>query len=527
MKKFFKNLAVASLAIAGILVSSCTIEDIKTAFEPTNAVATISVTAIDVLHGNADVSTDSELKLEASSTANCVIKTEGNKIIIEGAPALQEQTVTINAEYKGNTGKTTVSVPSLRAGGTATIPATVIVGTVQEKEAVANATVQVSVWDNVSGKDVTSEATYSYSGAPSDCTAKEGDAKGSYIISREGGISAFKLEVTATYGGNSNKTTVEIGDISEGDTKTYVASIEVGTAPEPVKTPAVAKINVKVVDGTLQKDVTEESTIDAKFVGEEPKESLTKEGNLITVTAGESLELKNVGILITAKYEEFEGETVVTIAKVPEGGVIDYTATVIIKNPAEYVPVKVSEKVTDVKVGTLKSTHGLHTYTHDYSHATTGHGHGTGEWLYNETEFILETTIDYENEYGTMNSYEIEFTPDTTPSDMAMVNYLYEALKGKEIVKEPAQLQIRVSAFAMYSAFCTKTTKAHKYNIIRRESGKDDVLVGIVTVYTVSTQAEYCEAAIPGHEGHYVHGHGHDDIHGYSSNAGGGIFFVE
>lgn len=523
MKKFIKNLAVASLAIAGILVSSCKVEDIKTRFEPTNAVATILVTAIDVLHDNADVSTDSELKLEASSTANCVIKIEGNKIIIEGAPTLQEQTVTINAEYKGNTGKTTVSVPSLRAGGTATIPATVIVGSVQN---VANATVQVSVWDNVSGKDVTSEATYSYSGVPDDCTVKEGEAKGSYIISRKGGISTFKLEVTATYGGNSNKTTVEIGNISEGDTKTYVASIKVGTAPEPVKTPAVAKIHVTVVDGTLQKDVTKESTIDAEFVGEEPKESLKKEGNVIIVTAGESLELKNVDILIKATYKEFEGETYVEITEVLEGVEADYTATIIIKNPAKYIPVKVSDEVVDVKVGTLISTHGLHTYTHDYSHATTGHGHGTGEWLYNESEFILETTIDYENEYGTIGA-STEFAPGHTAADMKMVMYYEEALYGKKAVKEPAQLQITVSAFAMYSAFCTKTYTTTTYDIIRRESGKDDVLAGTVKVLTVSTQAEYCEAAIPGHEGHYVHGHGHDDIHGYSSNAGGGIIFAE
>lgn len=522
MKKFIKNLAVASLAIAGILVSSCKVEDISTTFEATKAVATITVTALNALDGNADITNDPNLKLTASSTANTVISINGNVLTIEGGPALQAQTVTISGEYKGNEGKTTVNVNSLLAGGQASYAATVVVGTAPV--AVATATVQVSVWDNVSGKDVTKEATYSYSGVPSGYTVDE--TKGSYIITCKDGISAFNFEVTATYGGNSNKATVAIDNIAQADTKAYKASIAVGTTPEPVKTPAVAKIHVAVVDGTFQKDVTDGSEIKAEFIGESPKESLKTVGNVVTVTAGESLELKNVGVLITAKYKEFEGETEFEITEVLEGVVADYTATVIIKNPAKYFPEKVSEEVIDVKVGKFYSTHNLHTYSHDYSHATTGHGHGTGEWLYNESEFILNTTVDYENEYGTIGTSP-EFARGCTAADMKMVMYYGDALYGKKAVKEPAQLKIKVSAFAMYSAFCTKTHTSTTYNIIRREEGKDDVLAGTVKVFTIATQAEYCEAAIPGHDGHYHYGHGHDDIHGYSSNAGGGIIFAE
>lgn len=522
MKKFFKNLAFASLAIAGILVSSCKIEDINTTFQPTNAVATITVTALDALNANLNITNDPELKLSASSTANVVIEQSGNVFSIKGAPALPEQTVTISADYKGETASSTVKINSLLAGGQASYAATVVVGTAPV--AVATATVQVSVWDNVSGKDVTAEATYSYSGVPSGYSVDE--TKGSYIITCKDGISAFNFEVTATYGGNSNKATVAIGNIAQADTKAYKASIAVGQTPEPVKTPAVAKIHVTVVDGTLQKDVTDGSEIKAEFIGESPKESLKTVGNVVTVTAGESLELKNVGVLITAKYQEFEGETEFEITEVLEGVVADYTATIIIKNPAKYFPEKVSEEVTKVDVGTFFSTHGLHTYTHDYSHATTGHGHGTGEWLYNESEFILNTTVDFENEYGTIGT-STKFASGCTATDMKMVVYYGEALYGKQAVKEPAQLKIKVSAFAMYSAFCTKTHTSTTYNIIRREEGKDDVLVGTVKVLTIATQAEYCEAAIPGHDGHYHYGHGHDDVHGYSSNAGGGIIFAE
>lgn len=522
MKKLFQTLALVSLATAGMIVSSCEVENINTTFEPSKAVATITVTALNALDGNADITNDPNLKLTASSTANTVISINGNVLTIEGGPALQAQTVTISGEYKGNEGKTTVSVNSLLAGGQASYAATVVVGTAPV--AVATATVQVSVWDNVSGKDVTAEATYSYSGVPSGYTVDE--TKGSYIITCKDGISAFNFEVTATYGGNSNKATVAIGNIAQAETKAYKASIAVGQTPEPVKTPAVAKIHVTVVDGTLQKDVTDGSEIKAEFIGESPKESLKIVGNVVTVTAGESLELKNVGVLITAKYKEFEGETEFEITEVLEGVVADYTATVIIKNPAKYFPEKVSEEVIKVDVGTFFSTHGLHTYSHDYSHATTGHGHGTGEWLYNESEFILNTTVDYENEYGTIGT-STEFAPGCTAADMKMIVYYGDALYGKKAVKEPAQLEIKVSAFAMYSVFCTKTQTLTTYNIIRREEGKDDVLVGTVKVLTIATQAEYCEAAIPGHSGHYHYGHGHDDVHGYSSNAGGGIFWNE
>ena len=129
MKKFIKNLAVASLAIAGILVSSCKVEDINTTFEATKAVATITVTALNALGGNADITNDPNLKLTASSTANTVISINGNVLTIEGGPALQAQTVTIDGEYNGHKGQTTVSVNSLLAGGQASYAATVVVGT--------------------------------------------------------------------------------------------------------------------------------------------------------------------------------------------------------------------------------------------------------------------------------------------------------------------------------------------------------------------------------------------------------------
>lgn len=328
MKKFFQNLALASLVITGILVSSCQVEDIQTTFEPSNAVATITVTVIDASHANADVSHSSDLRLEASSTANCIIKISGNELTIEGGPALQKQDVTITAFYEDLSGKTTKTVNSLLAGGKAS----------------------------------------------------------------------------------------------------YDATILVGTAPSP--------------------------------------------------------------------------------------------------SGAKYFAIEQGIEIKDVKVGTFTSSHGLHTYTHDYSHATTGYGFGEGKWLYNESEFILKTSVVYENEHGTIG-VSTEFAEGHTVEDMKNVMYYSEALYGKKAVKESEPYEIKVSAFAMYSAFCTKTSLCTTYDIIRREEGKDDFIAGKVRVITVETQIEYCEAAIPGHEGHYHYGHGHDDIHGYSSNAGGGIVFAD
>lgn len=522
MKKFIKNLAVASLAIAGILVSSCKVEDIKTTFEATKAVATITVTAKDALHGNADISTNPALNLTASSNANCVISKNGNVFTIEGAPALQAQTVTITGEYNGNEGKTTVDVNSLLAGGESFYGATVLIGT--PVHAVASAHVQISVWDNESEKEVTADATFKTEGAPSTCTVKEGETKGSFVITSDEAIAAFDLKVTATYKNATGNATVKVGNVAVGDSKSYVGAIALGEAK---KVPAIAHIPVVVIDGLLEEDVTADAEITAKLA-DDSKATWEYNKGVITITAGPDLKIAAQTVAITAVCDSLSETVNIELSEIPEGSDVKWDpAVIILKNPARYYPILVDE-TTEVTFGTFKSDFNQHLYTHDYSHEYThdyGHSHVSGYWMYNETEFILNTYVRYDKQFGTKGQ-ECDMSEAHTPADVAMVLYYAEALQTPWTFEEEI-LDVTVSAFARYSAFGTKITTTLVYDVMRVEDGKDDVVVGTITLTNVATQAEYCEAAMPGHEGHYHYGHGHDDIHGYSSNAGGGIIFAE
>ena len=516
MKKFFKNLAVASLAIAGILVSSCKIEDIKTTFEPQAAVATITVTAKDVLHGDAIINNP---VLKASSTSNCVIKIEGNQIKIEGTPALQEQTVTITAEYNGNTGSTTVEIEAVSAGGLLSKGATVLVG-----KSLATAHVQIAVYDNESEKDVTADATFKAEGAPSTCTVKE-EGEGSYVITSEEAIAAFDFKVTATYNGATGDATVKVGDVLVGRSRSFVGAISLGEAK---KVPAKVNIRVAVIDGLLEEDITDDAEISAKLA-DDSNATVDAKGCVVTITAGSDLKIAAQTVAITAKYEDLDETVNVELSEIAEGTVLEleHPVVIILKNPAKYYPKKVSE-TTEVKFGEFLSTHNLPHYTHDYSHELThdyGHSHVPGNWLYNETEFILETTVEYDKMFGTQK-HDVDCGKAETSADLAMVLYFAEALQTPWVCEKDI-LNVRVSAYARYSAFGTKITTTLVYDVLRVESDKDDVVVGTITLTNIATKAEYCEAAIPGHEGHYHFGHGHDDIHGYSSNAGGGIIFAE
>ena len=512
MKKFFKMLSVIGMTVIGAIVSSCQVEDINTTFVPKNAVAEILVTTFDVSTGT-DITGKTDLVLSASSTANNPISISGNLLKIEGGPSIQEQTVTITAEYKGQTGSTTVKINSLRAGGNASYGANIEVGSLKLD---AVAIVQISVWDNKSEKDVTAYSTFShnYSG---NYEIVDGSTRGSYVITGKDGIAAFEFDVTAKYGDVSETATVKIGNIGAGEVRNYLVPIAVGEAVET--NPAIAKITVNVFDDLLEKDVTSVSEISAELA---PASSADIEvnDNVVTISAGKSLEIVAQDVTIKVKYGELSETSIVTLDKIPENVVVEKSINVAF-NKSEYIRKEVESKST-VDVGTFFSTHNLHTYTHEYGHGY-GHGHDSGEWLYNETEFILETTINYTNAYG-ISDLSIVYLTDIANDKKAVDKYAEGY--AKNYVEEEEVLNIQVSAFARYSAYATRTTTVTKYDVIRLMNETEEV-VGSFTVKSIATQAEYCEAAMPGHEGHYIHGHGHADEHGYSSNAGGGIVWAD
>lgn len=114
MKKLF-----SLLALVGVF-AACQPEELETAFEVSDAVATITVTTIDINTGN-----NVDATISASDAAATVA---GNVVTLKGSPALTARTVTVTASYQGKDYSTSVNVQALLAGGEASYNADIYVG---------------------------------------------------------------------------------------------------------------------------------------------------------------------------------------------------------------------------------------------------------------------------------------------------------------------------------------------------------------------------------------------------------------
>ena len=112
------------IALAGIF-AACQPEEIQTAFEVSDAVATINVKVIDI-RTNAEVTPDA-VTASVGEYANGVVTIKGN-------PTIAKQTVTVRASYKASYMETAgvyssdVEVLALRAGGVASYDVLIIAG---------------------------------------------------------------------------------------------------------------------------------------------------------------------------------------------------------------------------------------------------------------------------------------------------------------------------------------------------------------------------------------------------------------
>lgn len=115
MKKFFSLIALVGLFAA------CEPEQILTAFEVNDAVATIDVKVVDVLTGD-DVTSVATITASKGTVANAVVT-------VTGDPAIQAQDITVTATYNGSTASLAVPVNYILAGGKAEYSVTLVVGT--------------------------------------------------------------------------------------------------------------------------------------------------------------------------------------------------------------------------------------------------------------------------------------------------------------------------------------------------------------------------------------------------------------
>lgn len=146
---------------------------------------------------------------------------------------------------------------------------------------------------------------------------------------------------------------------------------------------------------------------------------------------------------------------------------------------------------------------------------TAGHSHNGSSWFYNQSDysakFVAEWSKTAKTEVKNINVIENS-------------TQLQTYLKGLSTeVKVEGSEEFEVSAWEMISTEYTVTTETINYNIVSVEN--EDFVVGSVTIVNPLAKVVVKEvrAAIPGHEGHYEHGHSH----GAGTNAGGGIGWAE
>lgn len=298
---------------------------------------------------------------------------------------------------------------------------------------------------------------------------------------------------------------------------------EIKTTFEP--SAAEATIEVSVFDAANGVDVTSSATISQPT--STANNTIAVSGNVITITGNYAISEQTV--TFTATYAGVTSAPVsVPVNQLLAGGKAKYAALAIVGSAIsadEYVAEKNGDAVLTTKKSTFQPLKGHEGFSHDYSHASVGHGEGTGIWVYNESEFILEGEINYKSFDG-MEVRNFAYTAACVETEKAIANTLSEPYASQKVEETDEVLSIQVSAYAMYSAYGTITETAQPYAIYR-VTGKEKVAIATFDFVSVSTQAEYIEAAMPGHDGHYQHGHGTHDTHGYNNNAGGGIVWAD
>lgn len=290
-----------------------------------------------------------------------------------------------------------------------------------------------------------------------------------------------------------------------------------------VPTEAVATIKVTVTDAVNGTDITSEAVIEASS---DANLVVKVEGNLLTLKGNPSLSEQHV--TVSATYKGVTGTDVVLVNKLLAGGKAEYKSTVLVG--------KIVPPTPDPHVVTTYACIGGETKvemtvegTFDPSHQA-GHGHDGKVWAYNQTEFILDAKFMWEAESGNLEVAAMP-TGDIREGENGTLYAFYNALNVDNYSKDKVEVLYQVSAFAMYTVTATKTLYSKTYKVVRYETideeEQPEVVIGTITVFSVTTQCEPIETAIPGHEGHYHAGAGHADVHGYSKNAGGGIVWGE
>lgn len=146
--------------------------------------------------------------------------------------------------------------------------------------------------------------------------------------------------------------------------------------------------------------------------------------------------------------------------------------------------------------------------------------HAGNKWASNNNEYLLNVTVQYVPNYGTI----------LVPGSIAVLDQNFaESVNSfagaypSSFMTDTKDFSFTASAYSYYTAKSTLTTTVGKYQVIATPASGTPTVAGTFSLKTKSSQIESLEMADPNAHGHYHAGHGT----GSQTNAGGGIVYSE
>lgn len=243
------------------------------------------------------------------------------------------------------------------------------------------------------------------------------------------------------------------------------------------------------------------------------------DGNVVTITGTPAIQAMDVKLTLTSsKYPDETKEVTVKVNSLLAGGVANYNVVDVMGTPYTPGPDPEPVEVTLDYGAPVSVTEIAYWDQLNVGHSHSHNGTNLELWAENPTPFMINVSGDYtvysgaSAEKGDILNAEYEDLVETYVDT-------YNSIGQQE---QAARFSFKVSAWALYTVWQTKTTNTTEYTVL-----VDGEPVGHFTVEGVSSsQVEYLEMALPGHSHEYTHGHGHAS-HGEYDNAGGGIVFAE
>lgn len=266
--------------------------------------------------------------------------------------------------------------------------------------------------------------------------------------------------------------------------------------------PAKVTLDVDVFDALSGSDVTSQATI-----------TVSNSSFIANGTAEFASGVKAETITVTATVGEGTASAEVDINATKVGGAANYYVKLVVADGLEIVQTTLSSEESTAYAA-------FEGVSHDANHSH----NGITSWYANATDYIQAYKVTY--------PVKIEYTDFSDLTEGAIYGNLddvyvagieaaYNEVVSTPVEEETKTEEIKVSAWAYFSAYVTVTKSVYQWAV---QTINSDEVAATWTGNGIScTELETAEIAHPSHAGHYQHGHGH----GINSNPGGGIITAE